>query len=334
MKKSNSRKYRYQIFAIVWLLRFLALLSLKNARRLAVFVASIGWFFPTIHKKITLKNLEICFPDLNVNERRKLAKKSLIESTKTAAEMGALALWDHKRCLALVESVENEALLDEAIAAKKGVILLAPHLGNWEMMRHFLASKSTFIALYDPPKIAELEPLMIKMRDKVGMISAPANQRGIAKLFRELGKGAVTAILPDTRPSKKAGGIFAPFFGIEALTPTFLQKAAQKTGAIVICGAAMRSPNGFRLCFLEADPKIYDPDERTAATTLNRLIETCIRLDLAQYIWDYNRFRSRPSATPPPPPRSLRSSRRLNLLAKTKSRRYRLESFEHLLAAC
>ncbi|MDR1910873.1 MAG: hypothetical protein LBQ52_00810 [Helicobacteraceae bacterium] len=313
MKKSKAHKYRYHIFGIIWLLRFLALLSIKNARRLGVFVAAIGWFFSTIHKKVTLQNLEICFPNLNVKERKKLARKSLIESAKTAAEMGALALWDHKRCLELVEAVENEALLDEAIAAKKGVILLAPHLGNWEMMRHFLASKSTFIALYDPPKIAELEPLMIKMRDKVGMISAPANQRGIAKLFRELGKGAVTAILPDTQPSKKAGGIFAPFFGIEALTPTFLQKAAQKTGASVICGAALRSPKGFRLCFLEADPKIYDSDERTAATALNRSIETCIRLDLSQYVWEYKRFRSRPLPPPPPPP-LFRSSRWLNLV--------------------
>jgi KDO2-lipid IV(A) lauroyltransferase len=196
--------------------------------------------------------------------------------------------------LELVEAVENEAALDNAIAAKKGVILLAPHIGNWEMMRHFLASKSTFIALYEPPKIKDLEPLMIAIRDKVGMISAPANAKGVATLFRELSKGAVTAILPDTQPSKRAGGVFAPFFGVEALTPTFLQKAARKTGAIVVCGAALRGENGFRLAFMEVDQSIYDPDEIVAATALNRSIEACVNLAPAQYIWEYKRFRARP----------------------------------------
>ncbi|MDR0665112.1 MAG: lysophospholipid acyltransferase family protein [Helicobacteraceae bacterium] len=295
MTKSKRRKYRYGVFGAKRLLRFLAALSLKNARRFGAFIAVIGWYFPTTHKRVTLKNLEICFPSLSAAERKKLARESLIESAKTAAEMGALCMWEHKRCLELVEKTENESLLDEAIAAKKGVILLAPHVGNWEMMRHFLASKSTFIALYEPPKIKDLEPLLVAIRDKVGMISAPANAKGVTRLFRELSKGAVTAILPDTQPAKRAGGVFAPFFGVEALTPTFLQKAAQKTGAIVVCGVALRSQNGFMLIFSEVDQNIYNPDEKIAATALNRSIEICVNLDLKQYIWEYKRFRSRPA---------------------------------------
>ncbi|MDR2638980.1 MAG: lysophospholipid acyltransferase family protein [Helicobacteraceae bacterium] len=295
MKKSKKRQYRYRVFGAKWLLRFLAALSLKSARRFGAFVGAIGWYFPTTHKRVTRKNIEICFPSLSVADREKLARESLIESAKTAAEMGALCMWEHKRCLELVETTENEAALDNAIAAKKGVILLAPHVGNWEMMRHFLASKSTFIALYEPPKIEKLEPLMVAIRDKVGMISAPANAKGVAKLFRELSKGAVTAILPDTQPPKRAGGVFAPFFGVEALSPTFLQKAARKTGAIVVCGAALRSANGFTLKFMEVDRDIYNPDETIAATALNRSIEDCVNLAPAQYIWEYKRFRARPS---------------------------------------
>ncbi|MDR1451407.1 MAG: hypothetical protein LBI57_03620 [Helicobacteraceae bacterium] len=293
MKKSRARNYRYRVVGAKWLLRLLASLSLNNARRFGALIAAIGWHFSTTHKKVTLANLKLCFPELSNMEREKLARKSLIESAKTAAEMGALCMWEHRRCLDLVEATDNEALLDMAIASKKGVILLAPHVGNWEMMRHFLASKTTFIGLYEPPKIKELEPLMIAVRDKVGMISAPANAKGVAKLFKELGKGAVTAILPDARPSKRAGGVSAPFFGVNTQTPTFLQKAAQKTGAIVVCGVAMRSSKGFTLRFLQADQNIYNPDEIIAATALNNSVETCVRLDVAQYVWEYNRFRVR-----------------------------------------
>jgi KDO2-lipid IV(A) lauroyltransferase len=298
MRKPKEREYRLRVIGAKLLLRFLAALSLKNARRFGAFIGAIGWLFPTTHKKITRINLKLCFPELSEREREKFARSSLIESAKTVAEMGALYLWEHNRCLELVETVENGEILTDAIAAKKGVILLAPHQGNWEMTRHFLASKSVFIALYEPPKIRALEPLVVAARDKVGMISAPTTQRGIAKLFRELEKGAVTAILPDAQPGKRNGGVFAPFFGIEALTATFLQKAAQRTGAIVVCGAATRSPKGFALRFLEVDPKIYDPDERVSATALNASIEACIRLDPLQYVWEYKRFRARPNDEP------------------------------------
>src|SRR5690606_36797570 len=143
---------------------------------------------------------------------------SLIESGKTAAEMGAMFLWENSRTLGLIESVENETLLDEAIAEKRGVVVMLPHLGNWEVLGPYLAQKGAFVALYRPPRDAGLETVLIEARPRTGMTPVPTNHRGIVRLFKELEKGATTAILPDQQPARKAGGLFAPLFEIEAYT--------------------------------------------------------------------------------------------------------------------
>lgn len=176
--------------------------------------------------------------------------------------------------------------------------MLLPHLGNWEAMGPFLAAKGRFVALYQPPEEEGLEKLLIKARERTGMTAVPTTQRGIVRLFKELEKGAITAILPDQQPGRNAGGVFAPFFGIGALTGTLLPKILQKTGASVVSGVALRTSKGFELRFLKADPDLYNPDETVSATALNREVERCVRLAPEQYVWEYKRFRRRPEGQP------------------------------------
>jgi KDO2-lipid IV(A) lauroyltransferase len=275
-------------------LKLFAFFSIKSVRNFATFVGNIAWFFNTKSKKITIKNIELCFPELSDPERKKLAKKSLIESLKTAAEMGAMYFWESEKILKLVERVENLEILDRAIKSGKGIILLAPHQGNFEMMRHFAASKTRFITLYQPLKTPELDALSVELRSKNGVEALPTTARGIAAVFRELQKGAVTAILPDSSPARDSGAVFAPFFGIETFTATLLSKAARKTGAIVIACAAFRSPEGFIPRFFAVDETLYLDDSRAAAAAVNVVIEECVRLDPAQYFWEYRRFKVRP----------------------------------------
>lgn len=286
--------------AAIALLRTLSWMPVAAARKIGAFTGWAGWVFNSRHARITRINLALCFPELSENERKILGQKSLIESGKTAAEMGAVFLWPVERCLSLIESVENETLLTEAIAEGKGVVVLAPHLGNWELIGPYLAKRGRFVALYQPPREAELDRLLVSARARAGIHLAAANQRGVAGLFRELSGGAITGILPDQQPARKAGGVFAPFFGVSAFTATLLPKILQKTGARVICGVAFRTKTGFKLHFLEADPGLYDADETAAATAVNRDVQKCVRLAPEQYSWEYKRFRRRPAGEQSP----------------------------------
>jgi KDO2-lipid IV(A) lauroyltransferase len=111
----------------------------------------------------------------------------------------------------------------------------------------------------------------------------------------------MTGILPDQQP-RKDGGVFVPFFGIQAFTMTLLPKLALKTQATVIFAHAQRRSDGagFDIVFSPADSAIYHADPVISATAMNKSVERCVMAAPSQYQWEYKRFRSRPDDDPAP----------------------------------
>lgn len=105
----------------------------------------------------------------------------------------------------------------------------------------------------------------------------------------------MTGILPDQNPGN--GGVFAPFFGIEANTMTLVHKLAEKTGAGIVIAYADRLPRGqgFITRIHPVDEQgILNREPVAAATALNQAVEMCVREQPTQYQWTYKRFKKRP----------------------------------------
>ncbi|MCK4710352.1 MAG: lipid A biosynthesis acyltransferase, partial [Gammaproteobacteria bacterium] len=86
---------------IKFILRLTAILSLPLAHRFGHF---IGWLFiilPNKSKQVAQKNIELCFPELNNIEQKKLLQENLIETGRTLAEMGLIWLSNSERVLNL-----------------------------------------------------------------------------------------------------------------------------------------------------------------------------------------------------------------------------------------
>src|SRR5690606_1050133 len=108
-----------------------------------------------------------------------------------------------------------------ARGAGRGVILLTPHLGCFEMAAACAAWRMPLTVLYRPPKLGWLEPLMIEGRTRWGARVAPASLRGVRALYRALARGEAVGLLPDQAP--QAGeGVWADFFGRPAYTMTLV----------------------------------------------------------------------------------------------------------------
>jgi KDO2-lipid IV(A) lauroyltransferase len=149
-------------------------------------------------------------------------------------------------------------------------------------------------ALYRPPKLRWLEPLMLAGRQRWHAILAPANLRGVRMLYRVLQKGGHVGLLPDQAPG--AGeGVWADFFGRPAYTMTLVMRLQRATGAAVVMGYAERLPDGrgYRLHVEEL------PTAHLDETALNGAIERLVRRCPAQYLWSYNRYKT-PAGAPPP----------------------------------
>jgi len=244
--------------------------------------------------KVTLKNLEIAYPELSEAERRKMANESVRQSAKMAAETPAVWFRNEKWRRAKTLSVSNEDLMLAARDSGKGVLILLPHFGNWEMAGIRIAQLMTSTAMYAPPKLSALEPLMKSGRYLADLV--PANNKGVMKVFKALRRGEMTFLLPDQVPGRE-GGIFAPFFGRPVFTMTLVQRLVQKAEPVVLLAYAIRKKGGFDIGYMEPDPSIYSEDELEAVSAMNRSIEQLIEKAPTQYQWEYKRYKKQPDGT-------------------------------------
>lgn len=286
---------RLKYLTIVSLLKCLALLPLAAAQRLGAALGGLAWRLDTKARRVTDINLDICLPELSDEERRQLCRDSLRHTGMTALEIPLMWEWPVEKCLGLVRAVEGEKLLDEALASDKGLILLAPHLGNWELAGLYFSSRYEMAALYSPPNMPEFEEYMIKVRGRLGSELVRGDRRGLSRLVNILKEGGVAGILPDQSPRGKTNA-YAPFFGMDVMTMTLVSKLIQKTGANVLMTWAERLPGGqgFRIVITSAEPGMGDSDPVLATTALNRSVEACVRRAPEQYQWEYKRLRHRP----------------------------------------
>lgn len=280
-------------------LRLLARLPLRVSQGIG---AAIGWalgLFPNEARRVTRRNIAHCLPELSHAERRTLVRRSLMESGRTATETAAIWLWPLERVRPLVREVVGEELLEEGLARGKGVVVLSPHLGNWEMAGLYFSLRCGITSMYRPPKVREMDALMLAARERGGAHLVPTDASGVRALMKALRQGQLIGILPDQNPDRDSG-VFAPFFGHPALTMTLLPKLARKSGATVLFTWAERLPRGqgFRLHIRPAPEGISDADLAVAAAALNQGVEECVRALPTQYQWGYKRFKSRPEGAP------------------------------------
>lgn len=267
-------------------------LPLSVARGMGAGFAKLCLLFNDRNSRVTARNIALCFPQLSKQEQRALVRASMLQTGRLAFEIFSVwrsnEQWRNKRTLAVYGLDKLHAALDEG----KGVIVLAPHIGNWEVLGASLPTIAPATCMYQPPKQTYLERVIVRSRENTGMTLVPTNAKGVAKLLKALKSGEMVGILPDQCPDM--GGEFADFFGHPAYTMTLLHGLIQRTQCKVVTGLAKRVNGGFEIHYLDPDPAIYDPDLATSLTGLNSCVETCVDLCPEQYQWEYKRFRKTP----------------------------------------
>lgn len=278
--------------------KLISRLPLTWGRAVGAVAGSLMWLVNGREARTTMTNLALCFPHMSKAERCAFARKSLRETAKTAAEAGAI--WHHSWpwLQQHILEVKGEELLRERLAEGRGLLVLAPHHGNWEVVAPYLASIAPLTAMYQPLKNPCVDAMVLKGRSKVDTTMAPTNRRGVMMLFKALQNGTIVGVLPDQVPERDASSGLAPFFGQPALTIGLIHGLIQRTGCAVVSVFAERIAGGFRMRVLDVDEAIYAADETTSLTGLNASVERCVKFSPEQYQWEYKRFRRLPDTHP------------------------------------
>jgi KDO2-lipid IV(A) lauroyltransferase len=285
-------------FLAVLLLKTLALLPWGAIQALGGVAGALLARVPNRQRRDALINIRLCYPSLEPSRQLELRRRAMVHFAKTYAEIAALWLWSMRRVMALIRGESGTDLLRREPG--EGLIVLAPHLGAWELSGLYLATKGPLTSMYRPQR--HIDALIRAARQRNGATLVPDDVSGVKAMLRAVRSGELVGILPDQVVRGEVGAVFAPFFGVPAATMLLVAGLAQRSPVRVVFLFARRLPGagGFHIHCLPAPEGIDSRDDATAAAALNRGVEQCIEIAPEQYQWTYRRFRRRPDGAPSP----------------------------------
>lgn len=283
------------------LFRLIALLPLSVLQGIG---AAVGWLLsvlPNSRRSTATINVARCFPELSAAERRRLVRQSITHEVTTFIETPMVWLGADARVRALVTQWDGLEVFDAAMKPGKGMLLLTLHQGSFEAGAIPLSAKYPLAGIYKPQKGA-VNDLSVQGRSRYTGILVPAVGGNVgAQVSTLAARGYGIYFMPDQDPPR-GRGVFAPFFGHLAHTPTLVHRLTQlRPDLPIVLMWVERLPRaaGFAVHFREPAPAIRDPDPVKSCASLNADFEAIVRSRPEQYWWGYKRFRRRPPGEPP-----------------------------------
>src|SRR5215469_2709878 len=213
----------------------------------------LGWTLRHAAKRrwrITLVNLERCFPELDASARERLARKHFDSLGMAFFEIG-LCWWGRTERLKRLAQVSGAENLNAARAEGKGVILLSAHFTTLEIGGRLLGLATDFHLMYRPNQNALIEEVMRRSRERHFDRAIPRND--VRLMLKSLKEGKPVWYAPDQGYRGKNSEMI-PFFGIPAPTNTATSRLARASGAPVVPFFVERLPGtrGYSLTLLPA----------------------------------------------------------------------------------
>ncbi|MBS0382208.1 MAG: lipid A biosynthesis acyltransferase, partial [Proteobacteria bacterium] len=190
------RWYTRLAYGLLWLI---ARLPLRVFRALGAVLGWLFWVTGSRKRRIVEANLGLVRPGLDDHARNVLAREC-VRATGIAL-IEAFGIWTNpRRTLARVHEVRGEDLFDAALAANRGLILCAPHLGSWEVANFWVGARTPFATFYTQPRHPQVDVLLQRLRTGGASIQFPIDDSGVRRVFRHLKDGGVVSIMPDHVP--------------------------------------------------------------------------------------------------------------------------------------
>ncbi|MBS9778596.1 MAG: hypothetical protein KGV50_07555 [Gammaproteobacteria bacterium] len=325
MKKNVSKKIPKQLlhpkYWGVWLVLgiLFVLIKILPYSWLMRIGSGLGIFMEKVmpYRALVAKtNIRLCFEQSNKNWQT-IYKKYVKSLGKGVFEMSMSWFLSHKAFDGKVHHKGFE-YVEQAKAEGRGVLFLGVHTTSLDFGAPLLASRYSVYFMYKAARNPVLDYIITQGRLK----HCPGGIRhdNLREVLNRLKKGQNVWYGCDQDFGHWSSSVFAPFFGISALTLPYYAKIAKKTGAAVIPVAGFRDEenNAFEVRYLpEID--VSNLNDEDAAKAMNSNIEQLLEGFEEQYYWIHRRFKTRPEGEEdvyPPKPSQLRRQRKKARKAK------------------
>jgi len=278
-------------YLVLFLFRIITLLPIKVAFLISEVLTLFIFHIIGYRKKVIYLNLRNSFPDKSDIEIKYIAKKYYRHLSVMIVEnvyLRFISNKDIKNRLIL----ENKELFDNLYKAKKNIIIMLGHLGNWEFaggLSYIIDYKG--IAVYKKLSSDIFDKIYFDIRKRVGVepIEMKNILRSIVKLNLE-SKPYMLFMVADQAPNENS--IWINFLNQDTDVFTGSEKLAKKFDMPVVYLDVIRHKKGvYRLT-----PHLITENPKTTTNyyitkQYFKLLETSINKNTRYWLWSHRRWK-------------------------------------------
>lgn len=300
-ERSPTFAHRLEYFALRCFVGALTPLGVRGAAATAGTIAQFGYWPFGIRRGVVERQVAAAFPELNSGAVRRVAREAYDNIGRVAVEATIVSRLGPEGVLTMFASSPAWDVVARAYAQGKGVVLVAGHLGNWELSGAYVAARG--VPCY-PIARGMSNPLsdgyFRRTRERLGM-HVMHDQEAVRRVPRIMKDGGAVGFLSDHATVGLASTV-VPFFGRPAKTPRGAAVFALRGDIPVVLIQAIRQPDGRYVFHAEQLEVTHSGDrERDIDDIIVRFsaaLERLVRKYPGQYFWQHRRWKHQPPDTP------------------------------------
>ena len=281
----------------LWFMRLLARLPLAWLRALGWLLGQVLYLLVAPRRRVALRNLELCFPQVSLRQRRAWARETFVVFCQTWLDRSWL--WSAPREVVLAR-VQLQGALRE-LDGDTPTIVFAPHFlgmdaGGLALPLH--CTGRAFTSIFSTHPNPALDDWFMQGRQRFGDVRMLNRADGVKPIIANLRKGGLLYLLPDMDFGAK-DSFFVPFYGVQAATVPSLPRFARLGRAKVVGMVTRLTPAGYVAEITPAWDHYPSDDVVQDTARMNRELQSYIDALPGQYYWVHKRFKTRPQGEPP-----------------------------------
>ena len=294
-------RHRIEYGALRGALGAFSLLGWKRASTLGGKLATLGYRPFNVRRGVVQRQIAAAFPGLPESEVERIARAAYDSLGRTSVEAALLPTLQPGGVLDLFDEPEGWRAVEEAKALGKGIILVAGHLGNWELTGAYIAARGIPLeAIARRQENPLFDAFVTRARERLGM-HIVTDAEAVRRTPRALKEGHAVGFLIDQGVLGLAS-THVPFFGRPAKTPRGPAVFALRLGAPVVFVTALRQPDGrYKPMFERVETPVTgdrETDVDAIVANYTSVLERWVRRAPEQYFWHHRRWKWQPVDTP------------------------------------
>ncbi|AOW77876.1 lipid A biosynthesis lauroyl acyltransferase [Colwellia sp. PAMC 20917] len=269
-------------------------LQLMLGRMLGRLLYKIG----SSRKTVAMKNLQLCFPEMSVQERTRILKKNFENTGIALFETGMGWWWPDWRVRRKTKIVGLEHL-EKAHREGKGVLLLTMHYLSVEINCRGIGTGHPTVVFYRPHNNQLMEFFQFRGRGRSNKYML--GKRDVKGLMKALRDKEVCVYLPDQDYGRNRS-LFVPFFAVPdaaTTTGTLIFARQKNVQNHILIPTRNDDGSGYTLEIKPMMENFPTDNDEADVIRINQELEKAIMFKPEQYMWLHRRFKTRPNEDDP-----------------------------------